>query len=109
MIVREIPFEIELIKNLESWLRNGRDHARAGRSGQSFLGKITYGDLAEEVPQTPNGRGIIPCSSVLGDALGRIQEECKACGVPCLAAMVVRADTSFPGIGFFNCLSRCKP
>lgn len=45
MIVRGTPFEIGLIIRLESWLRNGRDHARTGRSGQSFLGKITYGDL----------------------------------------------------------------
>lgn len=45
MITRETPFEIKLINRLESWLRNGRDHARTGRSGQSFLGKITYGDL----------------------------------------------------------------
>ena len=45
MIARGTPFEIGLIIRLESWHRNGRDHARTGRSGQSFLGKITYGDL----------------------------------------------------------------
>lgn len=47
---RETPFEIKLINRLESWLRNGRDHARTGRSGQSFLGKITYDDLVGVVP-----------------------------------------------------------
>lgn len=56
MIARGTPFEIGLIIRLESWLRNRRDHARTGRSGQSFLGKITYGDLVGVVPQTSNGR-----------------------------------------------------
>lgn len=51
MIARGTPFEIELINRLESWLRNGRDHARTGRPGQSFLGKITYGDLVGAVLQ----------------------------------------------------------
>lgn len=37
MIARGTPFEIGLIIRLESWLRNGRDHARTGRSGQSFF------------------------------------------------------------------------
>ena len=69
MIARGTPFEIGLIIRLESWLRNGRDHARTGRSGQSFLGKITYGDLVEVVSRTSNGRKIIACGSVLDDAL----------------------------------------
>lgn len=69
MIARGTPFEIGLIIRLESWLRNGRDHARTGRPGQSFLGKITYGDLVGMVSRTSNGRKIIACGSVLDDAL----------------------------------------
>lgn len=37
MIARGTPFEIGLIIRLESWLRNGRDHARTGKPGQSFF------------------------------------------------------------------------
>ena len=60
---------------------------------------MTYGELTAALPPslTTHRR-----SSRLHARLGEVSEACRASGVPCLPAMVWRADTGRPGPAYYR-------
>jgi hypothetical protein len=65
--------------------------------------RITYAELAGQVRAGGAGfEGVHHRSRELYAALGEVGDECRRLGLPCLAALVVRADTRRPGAAYFE-------
>lgn len=68
----------------------------------SPLSMITYGELAGEISRAAPELAVHPRSSTLHAALGEVSEACRAAGLPCLTALVCRADTRQPSHGYYK-------
>lgn len=72
--------------------------------------RITYGELAAQLrEQSADFEFVTPRSPALYAALNEIGELCRQLRLPCLPALVVRADTRRPGEGYHDADSpRCR-
>jgi len=68
--------------------------------------RITYAKLAEELRDSSEDFSTIyHRSQQLYAALNEIGKECRRLRLPCLAALVVRADTRRPGAAYYSGMS----
>jgi hypothetical protein len=65
--------------------------------------RITYAELAGHLREAcEEFEDVTHRSQQLYAALGEVGEQCRRLGLPCLAALVVRADTKRPGGAYFE-------
>ncbi len=73
-----------------------------GQASQSEP-RITYAKLAEQLRESSEEfEAIYHRSQELYAALNEVGKECRRLRVPCLAALVVRADTRRPGAAYYS-------
>ncbi len=68
------------------------------RHARKRVPAVTYGELAARVRPTP----VHPRSPLLHAALGEVSLACRHSGLPCLPAIVWRADTKRPSDGYYK-------
>jgi len=68
--------------------------------------RITYAELAARLRDLSDEfEGAHHRNPQLYAALGEVGAECRRLGLPCLAALVVRADTRRPGAAYYEGMS----
>jgi hypothetical protein len=64
--------------------------------------RITYAELAAQLRESsPAFEHLTHRSRELYAVLGEVSDECRRLDLPCLAALVVRADSRRPGAAYF--------
>src|SRR5262245_9118556 len=68
--------------------------------------RITYAKLAARLRELSDDfEGAHHRNPQLYAALGEVGAECRRLGLPCLAALVVRADSRRPGAAYYEAMS----
>lgn len=68
----------------------------------SPAGQITYDDLVHRLGALPPpNAGLSARDPRLDAALGELVRACRANNLPAISALVVRADTGQPGVGYY--------